>query len=255
MPRMVNEQEYAARRNEILDAAQRFIYTKGYGQMTIQDILGTLHISKGAFYHYFDSKQAVMEALTERMFVEVQAFIAPLLADATLPALEKFRRFFESLSRWKMEQKSFVLGLLNTWYADDNALLRYKVQANMFERVALMLSEIIAQGVREGVMDVSNPQQAGQVVFTLILGMNEGLAGMLLAPNARSNGDRMIRSVAAYTSAIERVLSVPPGSICLIDANTMQEWIEILGGQGVSPVQDYPPWAPAPDASAEPGRA
>ena len=44
---------HAVRRNEILDVAQRLIYTKGYEQMTIQDILDGLQISKGAFYHYF----------------------------------------------------------------------------------------------------------------------------------------------------------------------------------------------------------
>ena len=48
--------EPSERRNDILDAARRLIYTKGYEQMTIQDILDELGISKGAFYHYFDSK-------------------------------------------------------------------------------------------------------------------------------------------------------------------------------------------------------
>jgi AcrR family transcriptional regulator len=31
------------------------VFTKGFEQMSIQDILDELHISKGAFYHYFDS--------------------------------------------------------------------------------------------------------------------------------------------------------------------------------------------------------
>ena len=35
MARVVKEQEYAAKRNEILDAAQRLIYSKGYTQMAI----------------------------------------------------------------------------------------------------------------------------------------------------------------------------------------------------------------------------
>ena len=39
MARIVKEAEYAGKRNEILDAAQRLIYTKGYEQMTVQDIL------------------------------------------------------------------------------------------------------------------------------------------------------------------------------------------------------------------------
>ena len=65
MARIVKEP--AVRRNEILDAAQRLVYRKGYEQMTIQDILDDLHLSKGAFYHYFDSKQSLLEALIERM--------------------------------------------------------------------------------------------------------------------------------------------------------------------------------------------
>jgi len=53
MPRVIKEEDYAARRNGILDAARQLVYTKGYEQMSIQDILDALKISKGAFYHYF----------------------------------------------------------------------------------------------------------------------------------------------------------------------------------------------------------
>jgi AcrR family transcriptional regulator len=59
MARTVNEQEYAEKRGQILDAAQRLVYTKGYERMTIGDILADLQISSGAFYHYFDSKPGV----------------------------------------------------------------------------------------------------------------------------------------------------------------------------------------------------
>jgi len=56
---------------EILDVAQRLVNTKGYEQMTIQDLLDELQISKGAFYHYFGSKQALLEAIIERIVDEV----------------------------------------------------------------------------------------------------------------------------------------------------------------------------------------
>ena len=65
MARIVKEEEYVEKRNEILAVAQRLVYTKGYEQMTIQDMLDELQISKGAFYHYFGSKQALLEALIE----------------------------------------------------------------------------------------------------------------------------------------------------------------------------------------------
>ena len=67
MARIVKEEEYTARRNEILDTALQLLYSKGYEKMTIQDILDKLQISKGAFYHYFGSKAEVLEALVERI--------------------------------------------------------------------------------------------------------------------------------------------------------------------------------------------
>lgn len=42
MPRVVKEEDYAARRKEILDVAQQLVYTKGYEQMSVQNILDAL---------------------------------------------------------------------------------------------------------------------------------------------------------------------------------------------------------------------
>ena len=84
MARIVNKEEYEMRRNEILDAALRLVYTKGYEQMSIQDILAEVHISKGAFYHYFDSKQALLEAMIERMARQVIQLLVPIVQDEHL---------------------------------------------------------------------------------------------------------------------------------------------------------------------------
>ena len=46
MPRIVKEP--LERRNEILDATQQLIISKGYERMTIQDVIDRLQISKGA---------------------------------------------------------------------------------------------------------------------------------------------------------------------------------------------------------------
>jgi len=97
MARVVKEDAYAAKCNEILDVAQRLIYTKGYEQMTIQDILDELRMSKGAFYHYFDSKGAVLEALVLRMASdEVIPLLIPIARDPHLTAIEKLNRYFDT---------------------------------------------------------------------------------------------------------------------------------------------------------------
>src|SRR5262245_42354191 len=102
MARVVKEEEYAAKRNEILDAAQRLVFTKGYEQMSIQDILDALSISKGAFYHYFDSKPALLEAFIERGQGEIEQAFKALVDDPYLSALDKLRQFFAELDRARM---------------------------------------------------------------------------------------------------------------------------------------------------------
>ena len=96
MPRTVNEQDRTLKRSENLDAAQQLVYTKGYEQMAIQDVLNELQMSKGAFYHYFDSKQALLEALIERMQQEAEQLLLPIVQDPHLDALEKFQRYIDA---------------------------------------------------------------------------------------------------------------------------------------------------------------
>ena len=47
-----------ARRGELLAAAEKLFYTKGYENTSVQDILDAVGFSKGGFYHHFDSKLA-----------------------------------------------------------------------------------------------------------------------------------------------------------------------------------------------------
>src|SRR6266700_2313873 len=207
MARIVKEKEYAVRRNAILDVAQRLVVTKGYEQMTIQDILDDLQISKGAFYHYFDSKQALLEALIERMQDEVDQLLISIVHDPHLPALDKLQRLFDTLAQWKTARKAFVLALLRVWYLDDNAIVHQKLRTARIKRVVPLLTEIIHQGLQEGVLTTLYPDQMGEVIVSLVLDHGDTLAGLLLSSeldhDARSHIER---TVAAYSDAVERVL-------------------------------------------------
>jgi AcrR family transcriptional regulator len=216
---------HTVRRNEILDLAQRLIYTKGYEQMTIQDILDGLHISKGAFYHYFDSKHALLEAISERMLQEVEKILLPIMHDPQLPALEKLHRFFATVSSWKTARRDFFLALLQVWYRDDNAIVRQKLHTIGTTWLAPWLSTVIHQGVEEGVFVTSYPDRVGEVVLVLVMELGETLGRLLLSFEPESNDLLRIEgTVAVYTDALERVLGAPKGSLQIVDAETLKAW-------------------------------
>jgi TetR/AcrR family transcriptional regulator, transcriptional repressor for nem operon len=230
MARIIKES--SVRRNEILDAAQQLIYTKGYEQMTIQDILDNLQISKGAFYHYFESKQALLEAMIERTQQAALDVLVPILDDPNLRSLEKLERYFDTVGRWKVAQKGYMLALLRTWYADDNAIVRQKQIISGIKWVTPILTGIIQQGISEGTMNTPFPDQAGEVVVSLVINLGDALGRVLFSLEPES--DEALRSeylqrikdiTAAYTDAIERVLGASRGSLVLIDAESLKNWV------------------------------
>lgn len=61
MPK-VSEEYSDARRQHIIDAAYRCFARKGFHATTMRDIYAEAGLSPGAIYHYFDSKNDIIEA-------------------------------------------------------------------------------------------------------------------------------------------------------------------------------------------------
>ncbi len=66
MRRAVSDEDKGLRREEILDAAKRVFADKGFHQTAIADIARAAKLSYGSVYWYFDSKESLFQALTER---------------------------------------------------------------------------------------------------------------------------------------------------------------------------------------------
>ena len=80
MPRTVNVEARAVRREAFVDVALRLIQLKGYEQMSVQDVLDELDASRGAFYYYFDSKDAIVLAFYDQSQQELEPVIEQALA-------------------------------------------------------------------------------------------------------------------------------------------------------------------------------
>jgi AcrR family transcriptional regulator len=225
MARKVHEEKYTVKRQEIIDAAQRLVYAKGYDQMSIQDILDELKISKGAFYHYFDSKGDLLEALIDRMRLDVEPIILPIVNDPALPTLTKIHRLFDTVGRWKTARKEHLISLLRAWYADENAIVRQKSAASVFKWFTPLLAGVIRQGTQDGVLTTAFPDQAAEIVLSVLWSLGETFKDLIFGSEPpEEKKQQAARVVAAYNDAMERMLGAPPGSLNLIDADTLNEW-------------------------------
>lgn len=226
MPRVLDPASHATRRDAFVEAAQRLIATKGYERLNVQDVIDAVGASKGAFYHYFASKQALLEAVVERIGDRALAAVAPIAADPDQTAVQKLEGVFATMARFKSEQKDLVLGLLEAWLSDDNAIFREKVRRNGIERMAPVLAEIIRQGNATGEFEAGPPEETARVLVALMLSTNEDLATMVVRGQARPVPLEVVeRTMDAYTSAMERILGLPPpGRLVILDPETIRFW-------------------------------
>jgi AcrR family transcriptional regulator len=223
----------AVRRTEILDVAQRLVETKGYEQMGVQDILDELQISKGAFYHYFDSKLALLGAVIDRMQAAMRQPVVSLVQDSQLSATDKLQGSFLTLFGWKTARREFVLKMLHSWYSPENAVLREQLHDTAIRQLAPLLEEIIEQGVSERTLTIASGQGLGRLALVVANDLSDRVAGWLLADKSQRQPVEDIEQMVALDSrAVERMLGAPPGSVEIFDLDLLREWAAPSGRKG-----------------------
>ena len=225
MARTLDPTAHAVRRDAILDVAEQLIRTKGYERMSIQDVQDELGVSRGAIYHYFGSKAALLEAVVERAGDAVLALMAPIADDPGLAAPAKLQAVFDAGGRWKSERRDLMLALLKGWYSDDNAVVREHLTRATAARMTPLLAGIIQQGEAEGSMRASSPDHAAEILMALFVASSDRTGRLFLDRlDGRSPFEDVSRLVAAYDEAVERILGLPAGSFRMIDEPSLHFW-------------------------------
>ncbi|GAA1619189.1 TetR/AcrR family transcriptional regulator [Actinoplanes couchii] len=88
-------------RMELLLAAERAFAHKGYAAVGINEVLSSVGVPKGSFYHYFSSKDAFGEAVIERYFEQYLAEMDEILTNADQDGASKILAYFAS---WQASQ-------------------------------------------------------------------------------------------------------------------------------------------------------
>lgn len=221
------------RREQILLAAETLFYVKGFEQTSVQDILDTLHFSKGGFYHHFDSKLSLLEAIcsmrAEESFEAARQAVDGLHGDpvAALNAL------LDSAGFLRAEKLDYVGLLLRVAYREDGALMREKLKQRTLELLLPLVNEAITRGVKQGVFALPRAALAGELVLRLSMQFTDEVAYVLSKPGDETEQlADILAKLELYRHTVERMLSAPFGSIVLYDMKNLAEVCRGLSQRG-----------------------
>ena len=212
-----------ARRSELLAASEKMFYTKGYENTSVQDILDAVGFSKGGFYHHFDSKLAVLEAICQQRAEELCQSALKAVEQPGMTASEKLNTLLASSTLWQSDNPGFVMLLIQAAYCENGALMREKMKACQLSGMKGVLESVLSEGVQSGEFFIDDIETTAELVLRLYMQFADEIAFLLAGGDSELQlCEKAIVKTRAYRTAIERTLLAPYGSISLLETKTLQ---------------------------------
>jgi len=158
-----------ARPPEILEAALAVFAEKGFAATRLDDVAAKAGITKGTIYLYFDSKQALFEALA-RQSIGVQIDqVSAQLAQFPGSSAELLRLVLSTLGHFAITSDRVVLPRLVLAEAANFPQLAEFWRREVVERGVALMSGIIARGIVRGEFRNIDLQHAARLCVAPIL--------------------------------------------------------------------------------------
>ena len=207
------------RKQEILRTAEELFCKNGYVQTSVQDIINLLNTSKGSFYHHFASKEALLEGICCARASDIFSS-ASAEAENNQSLIRRLDILLTGVIPFRSEKLRFLLMLLPVFTLPEGRTVReYYCQA-LAEQFRPALSELIESGNSSGQLFCDDSENASWVILTIVNHLWVSICEMIIDSETRRvlpDLSGCLRITASCRQCIERYLSLPYGSICLID--------------------------------------
>jgi AcrR family transcriptional regulator len=157
------------RKSQILEAAKGVFSKHGFHNTRMADIAEESGLSKGALYWYFESKDAIILSLLEKLFEpEIRDFQTLLKEDCS--AEEKLQIYIERAAE-DIQKTTKWMPLTYEFFA--MAFRRDRIRnalTSFFQRNMRLLETLIQQGIDSGEFQADSAQEAAIAIGSLIEG-------------------------------------------------------------------------------------
>lgn len=197
--RIVKEAE--ERKNEILDVAERLFHTKGFDNTSTNDILQEVGIARGTLYYHFQSKEEILDGVINRMIGQMLARAGALAKQKEIPVLQRLTLMIRALQ----VHEGWGDALMEQIHKPQNALMHQKIQERLLSGMNPLLTELIEEGVAEGICHTDYPAEVAEMTF---LYANIAFDSVMV-----QDREERERKAAAFIYNLERLLQMEQGSM------------------------------------------
>jgi TetR/AcrR family transcriptional regulator, cholesterol catabolism regulator len=230
MPRVIKHPDI--RRAEILNRAAALFVQRGYDNVSLNDLIADAGVSKGAFYHWFPSKDALITAFAQRSAREQFAVIEDAIAGCRGNALDRLNALLRAGFDVKMrmgtpEQLAAMISLLRP----ENAHLYGRIVAVSEDLMRPLLTHVISDGVQEGVFNTFDAEGVADMIQGLAARVNSNVVQIIDATDESGRDlaiDVLTSRLRLHGLAADRLLGLPDGSVTVLSRAQVEIMVAAL---------------------------
>ena len=157
------------RKKMLLKIAYDMFLTNGYENTSVDEIIEKAQIAKGTYYYYFQSKEQMLEEVID-MMIDNETEMAEQIIKTDISVPQKIVGILTSMKPTEEEQP-----IKNTLFQEENVLMHHKVRKKLIDTLTPLLSEVIKEGVNEGIFKCDNRPERVKMLLIISDGtFNEG---------------------------------------------------------------------------------
>lgn len=160
---MKQEEKASITKNKIINAAAKLFSEKGYEETTMQDIMLLSGLSKGAIYHYFKSKQEILDYHINYQKELVTNYLKSLVENPALTAKQKFENIIDYLCF-----NESLLELTGNGWAEKIPFALLDTLRNSLNVLSGYIAEILQQGNINKEFNCAHPKEISEILVLLI---------------------------------------------------------------------------------------
>lgn len=193
-------------KQKLLAHAINLFAKQGFDQTSIQQIISASKVSKGAFYHYFSTKEGLLDEIAQGYAEKSFGIIEQITKNKKLNAIEKFNLIITDIQKLRLKKSNQHQKLRQILKSDIDPKWQQKFLEKFMKATEKPFEKIFKQGVAEGLFETKYPSELAKFYFPFAVAFKQTF--LLEKKNIKEK-------LALYEDLLTRMLGAKPGSIRL----------------------------------------
>ncbi len=162
------QQRSEVTRTRITESAIKLFSAQGYNAASVDDICARAGVSKGAFYHHFESKQALFLALLDDWLKVVDNAIDAAQGKS---APETFAQMTKAFPHIFETAGGHLPMILEFWLQASRDKEVWKATIAPYRRYQEYMASLIRKGIAEGTFAEADPEIGSRLIVAAAMGL------------------------------------------------------------------------------------